>query len=48
MHSRNKRQFTVSLVLNIREAKDNTFDSFITYTFLRDKSEKANGTPEKQ
>lgn len=47
-HSRNKRQFTVSLVLNISEAKENTFDSFITYTFSRDKSKKANGTLEKQ
>lgn len=48
VHSHNKRQFTASLVLNISEAKENTFESSITYTFLRDKSEKANGILEKQ
>lgn len=46
--SHNKRQFTASLVLNISEAKENTFDSSITYTFLRNESGKANGILEEQ
>lgn len=33
--SHNKRQFTASLVLNISDAKENTFDSLITYTFFK-------------
>lgn len=47
-HSHNERQFTASLLLNISDAKENPFDSFITYTFLKDKSKKGNGILEKQ